>query len=138
MQAMDIQPNQVTMVSLLTACSQLGVLNIGEWIHNYIDKHKISLNVTLGTALVDMYAKCGNITKALQVFREIPGRNSLIWTAMIHGLALHGHAKESICYFLEMISIGLEPDEVTFIGVLSACCRAGFVDEGRQFFAQMR
>ncbi|PIA53448.1 hypothetical protein AQUCO_00900199v1 [Aquilegia coerulea] len=137
MQAMDIEPNQVTMVSLLTACSQLGALNIGEWIHNYIDKHKISLNVTLGTALVDMYAKCGNITKALQVFREIPGRNSLTWTAMIHGLALHGHAKDAICYFLEMINIGLVPDEVTFIGVLSACCHTGFVNEGRQFFSQM-
>ncbi|KAF9597361.1 hypothetical protein IFM89_017264 [Coptis chinensis] len=108
-----------------------------EWVHHYIDKHKILLNVTLGTALVDMYAKCGNIAKAVKVFREIPQRNSLTWTSVINGLALHGHAKDSISFFLEMISIGFAPDEVTFIGVLSACCHAGFVDEGRQFFAQM-
>ncbi|KAF9597870.1 hypothetical protein IFM89_021955 [Coptis chinensis] len=137
MQAMNVKPNEVTMVSLLSACSQLGALDTGEWVHHYIDKHKILLNVTLGTALVDMYAKCGNIAKAVKVFREIPQRNSLTWTSVINGLALHGHAKDSISFFLEMISIGFVPDEVTFIGVLSACCHAGFVDEGRQFFAQM-
>ncbi|KAF8403832.1 hypothetical protein HHK36_011938 [Tetracentron sinense] len=138
MQAMDIKPDEVTMVSCLSACSQLGALDVGIWVHHYIEKQNLSLNVALGTALVDMYAKCGNITKALRVFREIPGRNALTWTAIIGGLALHGHAHEAISHFLEMIEIGLIPDEVTFLGVLSACCHGGLVHEGRRFFAQMR
>ncbi|KAJ4980103.1 hypothetical protein NE237_010883 [Protea cynaroides] len=137
MQAMDVKPDEVTMVTLLSACSQLGALDVGIWVHHYIDKHKMSLSVALGTALVDMYAKCGNISKALQVFWEIPRRNALTWTAIIGALALHGHAHDAISHFLEMIDIGLIPDEVTFLGVLSACCHAGLVDEGRRFFTEM-
>ncbi|CAL5426165.1 unnamed protein product [Camellia sinensis] len=137
MQARNIKPDEVTMVSCLSACSQLGALDVGIWIHHYIEKHKLSLNVAVGTALVDMYAKCGNITKALQVFQEIPGRNSLTWTAIIGGLALHGNAHDAISHFLEMIDIGLMPDEVTFLGLLSACCHGGLVQEGRKFFTQM-
>lgn len=125
------------MVSCLSACSQLGALDVGIWVHRYIEKHKLSVNVTLGTALVDMYAKCGNVAKALQVFNEMPGRNSLTWTSIIGGLATHGNAHDAISHFSQMIDHGLVPDEVTFLGVLSACCHGGLVEEGRNFFNQM-
>lgn len=137
MQAMNVKPNEVTMVSCLSACSQLGALDVGIWVHRYIEKHKLSVNVTLGTALVDMYAKCGNVAKALQVFNEMPGRNSLTWTSIIGGLATHGNAHDAISHFSQMIDHGLVPDEVTFLGVLSACCHGGLVEEGRKFFNQM-
>lgn len=137
MQATNIKPDEVTMVNCLSACSQLGALDFGEWIHHYIRRHKLSVNVALGTALIDMYAKCGNIAKALQVFHQLQGQNTLTWTSIIAGLALHGNAHEAISYFLEMIDVGLMPDEITFIGVLSACCHGGLVEEGRNFFAQM-
>lgn len=137
MQAMNVEPNEVTMVTCLSACSQLGALDVGIWVHRYIEKHKLSVNVTLGTALVDMYAKCGNMAKALQVFDEMPGRNSLTWTSIIGGLATHGNAHDSISHFSQMIDHGLVPDEVTFLGVLSACCHGGLVEEGRNFFNQM-
>lgn len=137
MQAMKVEPDEVTMVSCLSACAQLGALDVGIWIHHYIEKHNLFLNVVLGTALVDMYAKCGNITKALQVFHEIPGRNALTYTAIIGGLALHGDAQDALSCFVEMIDAGLTPDEVTFLGVLSACCHGGLVEEGRKIFSQM-
>ncbi|KAK6138388.1 hypothetical protein DH2020_027862 [Rehmannia glutinosa] len=116
MQAMKIDPDEVTMVSCLSACSQLGALDVGIWIHRYIEKHNLFLNVVLGTALVDMYAKCGNITKALQHFT---GR------------------QDALSCFREMIDAGLTPDDVTFLGVLSACCHGGLVEEGREIFSQM-
>ncbi|KAL6502988.1 hypothetical protein OROHE_024156 [Orobanche hederae] len=137
MQAMEIEPDEVTMVCCLSACSLLGALDVGIWIHHYIEKHNLFLNVVLGTALVDMYAKCGNINKALQVFDEIPGRNALTYTAIICGLALHGDAQDALSFFEEMIGAGLVPDEVTFLGVLSACCHGGLVEEGRDMFSQM-
>ncbi|PON78859.1 Tetratricopeptide-like helical domain containing protein [Parasponia andersonii] len=137
MQSSNIKPDVITVLGCLSACSQLGALDIGIWIHRYIEKHLISSNVALGTALVDMYAKCGNITKALQVFQEMPGRNSLTWTAIICGLAVHGHAHDALSYFEKMIDTGLMPDEITFIGVLSACCHGGLVEEGRKYFSQM-
>jgi len=138
MQIKKIKPDKVTMVNCLSACSQLGALDVGIWFHHYTKRHSISLDVALGTALVDMYAKCGNIAKALQVFQEVPQKNCLTWTAIICGLALHGNARDAISYFSEMIRSGLRPDEITFLGVLSACCHGGLVEEGRKYFSQMR
>ncbi|CAB4278233.1 unnamed protein product [Prunus armeniaca] len=132
MQASNINPDEITMVGCLCACSQIGALDVGIWIHHYIEKHGLSINVAVGTALVDMYAKCGNITKALEVFWDMPGRNSFTWTAIICGLALNGHAHVAISYFAEMINTGLVPDEITFLGVLSACCHGGLVEDGRR------
>ncbi|KAL8208481.1 hypothetical protein R6Q57_007893 [Mikania cordata] len=137
MQSMKIDPDEVTMVYCLSACSQLGALDLGIWIHHYINKHNLSMTVALGTALVDMYAKCGNIAKARQLFDEIPKRNSLTWTAIIIALANHGKAHDAISHFWQMISVGLTPDEVTFLGILSACCHGGLVHEGRRIFTQM-
>ncbi|KAK2433015.1 pentatricopeptide repeat-containing protein, mitochondrial [Trifolium repens] len=138
MQISKVEPDKVTMVNCLSACSQLGALDVGIWIHRYIERHDISLDVALGTALVDMYAKCGNISRALQVFEEIPQRNCLTWTAIICGLALHGNAQDAISYFSKMIHVGIMPDEITFLGVLSACCHGGLVEEGRKYFFEMR
>ncbi|XP_071712114.1 pentatricopeptide repeat-containing protein At2g22410, mitochondrial [Rutidosis leptorrhynchoides] len=137
MQDMKIKPDEVTMVYCLSACSQLGALDFGIWIHHYITKHNLNVNVGLGTTLVDMYAKCGNMKKALQVFDEMPSRNSLTWTVIINGLAKHGKSHKAILYFWEMVNVGLTPDEITFLGVLSACCHSGLVNEGRKIFSQM-
>ncbi|KAH6810788.1 SLOW GROWTH 1 [Perilla frutescens var. frutescens] len=137
MQAMKVKPDEVTMAICLSACAQLGALDVGIWIHHYIEKHNLSMTVVLGTALVDMYAKCGNISKALQVFHEIPGRNTLTYTAIIGGLALHGDARDALSCFQEMIHAGLMPDEVTFLGVLAACCHGGLVEESRKIFSLM-
>ncbi|KZV24456.1 pentatricopeptide repeat-containing protein mitochondrial [Dorcoceras hygrometricum] len=131
MQSMNVNPDEVTMVSCLSACAQLGALDVGVWIHRYIEKHSLSLNV------VDMYAKCGNLAKALQVFVELPGRNALTYTAMICGIALHGDAQDALSCFQHMIDAGLMPDEITFLGVLSACCHGGLVEEGLKIFSQM-
>lgn len=137
MQEAMVEPDDITMVNLLSACSQLGALEMGMWVHHYIDRRRVSLSVMLGTNLVDMYSKCGNIEKAIRVFKEIPEKNALTWTAMISGLANHGHADVAIKYFQRMIELGLQPDEITFIGVLSACCHAGLVKEGQEFFSLM-
>ncbi|GAB2287033.1 Pentatricopeptide repeat-containing protein At2g22410, mitochondrial [Dionaea muscipula] len=137
MQERNVKPDEVTMLNCLSACSQLGAIDIGVWIHRYVEIKKLHLNVALGTALIDMYAKCGNIKKALQVFEEMPRKNSLTWTAIIGGLALHGRASDALSHFSKMIDLRLTPDEVTFLGVLSACCHGGMVGEGRRYFAQM-
>ncbi|XP_074321325.1 pentatricopeptide repeat-containing protein At2g22410, mitochondrial-like [Silene latifolia] len=133
----NILPDKVTMLHCLTACSQLGALDAGIWIHGYINNAMLPLNVSLGTALVDMYAKCGNIEKALKVFQELPVKNSLTWTSIIGGLAFHGFANDALSHFEKMVESGLKPDEITFLGVLAACCHGGLVNEGRNYFDQM-
>ncbi|KAL7596911.1 hypothetical protein Lser_V15G29105 [Lactuca serriola] len=136
-QSTMIKPDWVTMVHCLSACTQLGALDLGIWLHHYITKHHLPINIALGTALVDMYAKCGNIAKALQVFDEMPNRNSQTWTTIIVGLAYHGNAHDAVSCFWDMINVGITPDDVTFVGVLSACCHGGLVNEGRKIFTQM-
>ncbi|CAN4123499.1 unnamed protein product [Withania somnifera] len=132
-----VVPNQVTLTSVLSASTRLGALEQGRWIVNYIKAHKIKLNTTLGTALIDMYAKCGCIEEALLVFEKLPNRDIYAWTAMINGLATHGDTEKSLAFFLEMLNNGLRPNAVTFIGVLSACSHGGLVSEGRKLFSLM-
>ncbi|XP_011622619.1 pentatricopeptide repeat-containing protein At2g22410, mitochondrial [Amborella trichopoda] len=137
MQASGVKPDEVTMATLLSACAQLGALEIGRWIHNYIDRNKMVYSVALGTSLVDMYAKCGSIKESICVFRKLPEKNALTWTAMIVGLATNGHGQEAISHFSMMVNLGLKPDDITFVGVLSACCHGGLVDSGHKYFKEM-
>ncbi|XP_059279562.1 pentatricopeptide repeat-containing protein At1g50270 [Lycium ferocissimum] len=132
-----VVPNQVTLTSVLSASTRLGALEQGRWIANYIKEHNIKFNTALGTALIDMYAKCGCIEKALLVFEKLPNKDVYVWTAMINGLATHGDAENSLAFFLEMLRDDLRPNEVTFIGILSACSHGGLVDEGRRLFSLM-
>ncbi|KAM7484808.1 hypothetical protein LguiA_000817 [Lonicera macranthoides] len=138
MLAEAVEPNQTTLTSVLTACAQLGALDQGRWVHKYIGTSKLKMNPTVGTALVDMYAKCGCIRLAFLVFENLPIKDVYIWTAMINGLAIHGDAANSLNLFSQMLSSDVRPNEVTLIGVLSACSHGGLVDEGRKLFGSMK
>ncbi|KAL4180021.1 hypothetical protein AMTRI_Chr13g90080 [Amborella trichopoda] len=138
MQEARIEPTVFTMVSLLSACAQLGALEQGEWIHKYTKQRIIGFNPILFTAIVDMYSKCGNIDKALAIFESGQCKPLSSWNSMIAGLAMHGRGKEAIGLFSRLEFSGLKPDNVTFIGVLSACNHAGLVEEGREYFLQMQ
>ncbi|KAJ8769770.1 hypothetical protein K2173_007630 [Erythroxylum novogranatense] len=131
------KPDEVTLVSALSACAQLGAIDIGGWIHVYIKKHGIRLNCHLTTTLIDMYSKCGDIEKALEVFCSVDRRDVFVWSAMIAGLAMHGRGKAALNLFFKMQEAKVKPNAVTFTNLLCACSHAGLVDEGRTFFNQM-
>ncbi|KAG6722123.1 hypothetical protein I3842_03G145600 [Carya illinoinensis] len=137
MQMEDVYPNYVTLVSVLPAISRLGALELGKWVHLYAEKKEIDIDDVLGSALVDMYSKCGSIEEALQVFERLPKKNAITWSTVIGGLAMHGKANVAIDYFSRMDRVGVTPSDVTYIGVLSACSHAGLVDEGKYFFNHM-
>ncbi|XP_057414815.1 pentatricopeptide repeat-containing protein At5g48910 [Lotus japonicus] len=137
MQMGHLSPNRVTLVSVLPAISRLGALELGKWVHLYAEKNKIRIDDVLGSALVDMYAKCGSIKKAIQVFEKLPRNNVITWNAIIGGLAMHGKANDVFDYFLRMERSGVSPSDVTYIAILSACSHAGLVDKGRSFFSEM-
>ncbi|PKU78755.1 pentatricopeptide repeat-containing protein At3g62890-like [Dendrobium catenatum] len=138
MQMENVKPTEVTMVSLLSACGHLGALNTGRWIHAYICNHHLNIDVVLGNSLIDMYFKCGNIETALEVFRGMPSKNVFCWNSVIAGFGMHGHGKKAIEIFLEMeTTSGIRPDEITFVGLLSACGHSGLIFEGKRYFSQM-
>ncbi|RHN65366.1 putative pentatricopeptide [Medicago truncatula] len=135
----EVRPNDTTVVCLLSAASQLGMVEIGVCLHGFAVKVlcKVEDDVFIGTGLVDMYSKCGCLESALSVFRRMKWRNVLTWTAMTTGLAIHGRGEEALKILYEMGSDGVKPNETTFTSLLSACCHAGLVEEGLQLFRDM-
>ncbi|KAJ9173263.1 hypothetical protein P3X46_016419 [Hevea brasiliensis] len=140
MRSVGERPDEVTMLSLLSACADLGDLEVGMKVHISILKMSSGdLSVLLGNALIYMYAKCGSIERALEVFRGMREKDVSTWNSVIVGLAFHGHAEESINLFAKMQkSKNFCPNEITFVGVLVACSHAGKVKEGRQYYNLMK
>ncbi|CAN1769990.1 Pentatricopeptide repeat-containing protein At1g04840 [Linum perenne] len=134
----DVRPNDFTVVSALSACAKIGAVETGLRIHKYITSNMFKLNAAIGTALVDMYAKCGNIDSASQVFKDTKERDILTWSVMIWGWALHGGFEQAALCFRQMLRSGIKPDEVVFLALLTACVHAGKVDLGLNFFNSMR
>nr|KJB29340.1 hypothetical protein B456_005G095600 [Gossypium raimondii] len=112
-------------------------LELGKWVHAYIDKNQIKADGFVGNALVDMYAKCGSAEQAFGVFQGMECKDVFSYTAMIMGFAMNGEAERALDIFAEMPMVGSKPDEVTFVDVLSACSHAGMVEEGWRHFEDM-
>ncbi|KAJ7942650.1 Pentatricopeptide repeat-containing protein [Quillaja saponaria] len=139
MQAAGPKANEVTMVSVLCACAHLGALEQGMMLHRYMVDNGLPLTLVLRTSLVDMYAKCGAIEEALLVFQGLPKIQTdvLIWNAMIGGLATHGLVSKSLELFEEMQTVGICPDEITYLCLLSACAHGGLVQQAWSLFESL-
>uniref|UniRef100_A0A6N2MVR7 Pentacotripeptide-repeat region of PRORP domain-containing protein n=1 Tax=Salix viminalis TaxID=40686 RepID=A0A6N2MVR7_SALVM len=109
MQNEGYEPDEVTVVGVLSACAQL----------------------------MDMYAKCGDLTGALWIFERMTNKNNACWNSMISGFAVHGQTKEALEFFGRMEESNEKPDKITFLSVLSACVHGGFVEVGLEIFSKM-
>jgi pentatricopeptide repeat protein len=134
-----VYPDEVTLLSLLSACADLGDSDIGQKVHAKVMEISMGkLSTLLGNALVDMYAKCGKIQEALHVFWSIKDKDVISWNSIIVGLAFLGDGKESLSLFKAMLRTKICPNDSTFVGVLAACSHAGKIDEGYKYFDIMR
>ncbi|CAL9248118.1 unnamed protein product [Arabidopsis halleri] len=124
-------------ISILAACAESGLLSLGMRAHSIIKKSNLNSNASVLNALLDMYAKCGSLKKAFDVFNDMPKKDLVSWNIMLHGLGVHGHGKEAIELFSRMRMEGIRPDKVTFIAVLCSCNHAGLIDEGIDYFYSM-
>ncbi|KAK6139411.1 hypothetical protein DH2020_026849 [Rehmannia glutinosa] len=139
MQREEIKPSKFVLSSALAACANLAALVQGKWIHAYIRKNRILVDAILGTSLVDMYAKCGRLDLAWDIFEKIKEKEVFCWNAMIGGLAMHGRADDAIDLFLKMQRDNIvKPNDITFIALLNACAHAGLVHEGLKYFVLMK
>ncbi|XP_023512538.1 pentatricopeptide repeat-containing protein At2g22410, mitochondrial-like [Cucurbita pepo subsp. pepo] len=132
-----IMPDEATLVSVLSACSQIGDLAMGKKAHYYICSNNIMITATLSNSLIDMYAKCGALETAMDFFFESKDKNLVSWNVIIQALALHGYGLHALKLFNMMHTSGIWPDEITFTGLLSACSHSGLVDMGRSLFERM-
>lgn len=133
----EVVPNEATLVCLLGACVLTGGLGLGKGVHSYIFRRYAGVDTVAGNALIDMYAKCGEIHMALKVFDALECRDLVSWGTIIGGMAMNGWVRLVFQLFALMLCHGLRPNGVVFLAVLSACCHAGLVEEGMMFFKSM-
>ncbi|XP_073126196.1 pentatricopeptide repeat-containing protein At1g31920 [Henckelia pumila] len=126
------------LVSVLSSCTHLGALDLGRCTHGYLLRNLSGFNVAVETSLIDMYIKCGSIDKGLSLFRKMRLKNQMSYSVIISGLALHGRGAEALEVFGKMLEEGLNPDEVIYVGVLTACSHDRLVEEGLKYFEKMR
>nr|GMD72069.1 putative pentatricopeptide repeat-containing protein At3g23330 [Ipomoea batatas] len=138
MLAANKEPLPVSFSSIIPACANLTTLHLGKQLHAYIIRTGFVDNMYISSSLVDMYAKCGKIMIARWIFDKMVLRDSVSWTAMIMGYALHGYAREAILLFEKMEMEGVKPNSVAYVAVLTACSHAGLIDEGWKHFTTMR
>ncbi|KAL6493506.1 hypothetical protein OROGR_032285 [Orobanche gracilis] len=130
--------DHVLLASMLSACGQLAILGPGLEIHGYAVRHRFNTEVTVSSALIDMYAKCGFLNMGVKVFDKMPERNVVSYNTVISSLGLYGRASDAFHVFDKVLGEGLKPDEATFAGLLCACRHSGLVSEGREYFGMMR
>ncbi|CAL9229779.1 unnamed protein product [Arabidopsis halleri] len=124
--------------TVLSAFASVATLERGMEVHACSVRACLESDVVVGSALVDMYSKCGRLDYALRFFNTMPVRNSYSWNSMISGYARHGQGEEALKLFANMKLDGqTPPDHVTFVGVLSACSHAGLLEEGFKHFESM-
>ncbi|XP_028767160.1 putative pentatricopeptide repeat-containing protein At3g23330 [Neltuma alba] len=128
-----VKPMPVSFSSIIPACAHLTTLSLGKQLHGCIIRIGFEHNKFIASALVDMYAKCGNVKMARHIFDKIETHDIVSYTAIIMGFALHGHALDAVSLFEQMLADGVEPTYVSFVAVLTACCHAGLVDEAWKY-----
>ncbi|KAH6804859.1 Pentatricopeptide repeat superfamily protein [Perilla frutescens var. frutescens] len=137
MRRYNVCGDQATFASTLRAAANLALLSLGKQLHSCIISSGFISNVFCGSALLDVYAKCGSLNDAIAVFKDMPERNTISWNAMISAYAQNGDGKATLRSFEEMVESGLHPDPVSFLSVLTACSHSGRVDEALECFSFM-
>ncbi|KAL2494891.1 Pentatricopeptide repeat-containing protein [Forsythia ovata] len=138
MQRLRFRHTISTYASIIGACSVLSAFEIGQQVQAQLTKTEFLTDIKLGSALIDMYSKCGRIEDARRIFDHMPTKNVFSWTSMIDGYGKNGCPNEALDLFDGMITeCRTGPNYVTFLGALSACAHAGLVAKGKEIFQSM-
>ncbi|KAI3943516.1 hypothetical protein MKW92_002691 [Papaver armeniacum] len=138
MQSANEEPNEVTLVSLLLACSSMKSQEFGKVIHGNVTRNGYSSNVFITSALIDLYCKFGQLAQGEVLFNSLPYKDIICWSSMINGYGINGFGDMALETFSKMLDTGLKPNGVVFTSVLSACSHCGLEDEGWKWFNYMK
>ncbi|XP_050235286.1 pentatricopeptide repeat-containing protein At3g26782, mitochondrial-like [Mercurialis annua] len=138
MMLQNIVPDSVTLLSVIRACTILASLRRAHAAHNMVIVTGGFFNnqITVETAAIDLYVKCGSLTYARKVFDRMQERNVISWSTIISGYGMHGHGREAYNLFNEM-KASIKPDHIAFVSILSACSHSGLIAEGWECFKSM-
>ncbi|KAG0449267.1 hypothetical protein HPP92_027384 [Vanilla planifolia] len=133
-----VMPNESTFSTALNSCCGLEALDKGRRIHASVIMQGFDSHIFVGNSLVVMYSKCGDIEDSLRMFKNLGERNLVSWNSIIVGCSQNGYASWALELFDEMVGCQVKPDEITFLGLLTACNRSRMIDKGRQLFQLMK
>lgn len=133
----NLELDSIVLMSILSSCSHSGALQQGKRVHAMIVKTCFADDIFVGSAVIDMYANCGNLEDSKRYFHGMGEKDVVCWNVMIAANGMNGHGTDAVDLFFQMKGLGLDPDESTFISVLHACSHAGMVYEGLQIFYHM-
>ncbi|MCO5611671.1 hypothetical protein L7F22_065926 [Adiantum nelumboides] len=133
MQLEGIEADKISYLGLLSACSTLTDLNVGKMIHTLVSNGEFKHDDAVVNAFINIYSKCGSVECAWITFESLPERGIAAWTSMITALADHGNTGRAFELFELMVEEGIEPNDLSFVSVLSACSRAGLMDQALEF-----
>ncbi|KAI3861897.1 hypothetical protein MKW92_016360 [Papaver armeniacum] len=131
-----VNPDEITIASVLSACSSLGLLDTGIKLHKLANRTRLIQYTIVRNTLIEMYSKCRLVDKALEVFKQIPEKNVISWTSMIFGLRINNRSLEALTLFRQMKS-SLKPNLVTLVAVLSTCANLGALMCGKEIHAHV-
>lgn len=134
---LDIRENSFTFASVLPAYSNLASLEEGRSVHARIVKSGFEFDLSVNNALIDLYSKCGSLDEAHLVFRTMRYHDRISYTAIITGLGKNGEGGKALEFLNEMLTEGIKPDDITFLGCLYACSHGGYVNDGMHLFKDM-
>lgn len=129
--------NRSSFTSVLSTCANLASLELGKQLHGQLVKVGFEAGCFVGNALLVMYCKCGSVEEAYHAFEEIVDKDVISWNTMIAGYARHGFGKDALMLFKSMKTVGIKPDDITMVGILSACSHTGLVEKGTEYFYSM-
>ncbi|CAA7060481.1 unnamed protein product [Microthlaspi erraticum] len=132
-----VRVDAYTLVALLSSCAHVSALNMGVTLHKLACDIDCESSVYVSNALIDMYAKSGSLENAVTVFNGMRKRDVLTWNSMMIGYGVHGHGVEAISFFRKMVTSGVRPNAITFLGLLLGCSHQGLVKEGAEHFQMM-
>lgn len=138
MQREGVALNFPSMISVLSVCASLASLDHGRQVHARLVRSEFDQDLYVASVLITMYVKSGDLVRAKRIFNRFPFKDVVMWNSMITGYSQHGLGEDALNVFHDMCSSGVQPDEVTFIGVLSACSYSGKVKEGFKIFETMK
>ncbi|KAF5205144.1 Pentatricopeptide repeat-containing protein [Thalictrum thalictroides] len=132
-----VEPLEATYSTLIGAAGAIANIHLGKQLLCLLLKTKSKLDLNLENSLISMYSKCGELDEACRLFSDMQCRDIVSWNSMIMGFSHHGLVKEALELFDVMQETGIHPNSITFLGVLSACSHAGWVDQGWELFNSM-
>ncbi|PON69242.1 Tetratricopeptide-like helical domain containing protein [Parasponia andersonii] len=130
----QIRPDHIALSNIVAACAVIASLEVGNQVHCFSMKSGLVLNLSVTNGLIDMYTKCGSLGTARKLFNLMENPDVVSWSSLIVGYAQFGYGKEALELFRMMRSSGVKPNEVTLLGVLTACSHVGLVEEGLKIF----